>query len=121
MEFTVWTLLIYLVIAAIAGGIGRAIAGGTHGGCLVSIAVGFIGGILGSWIARKAGLPDDPYCRRSAIPLRLVGRRRLPLRGDRRPHLRPTLRDSRFQIPYSKGEFKRGFLESGIWNLESDR
>lgn len=58
MEFTIVTLLIYLVIAAVAGGIGRAIAGGTHGGCLVSIALGFIGGILGSWIARKMGLPE---------------------------------------------------------------
>ncbi len=58
MEFTIVTLLIYLVIAAVAGGIGRAIAGGTGGGCLVSIALGFIGGILGSWIARKVGLPE---------------------------------------------------------------
>jgi uncharacterized membrane protein YeaQ/YmgE (transglycosylase-associated protein family) len=41
------SLLLYLLIAAIAGGIGRAIAGGTRGGCLVSIAVGFIGALLG--------------------------------------------------------------------------
>lgn len=58
MEFTLWTLLIYLLIAAVAGAIGRAIAGGTSGGCLVSIALGFIGGILGTWIAHKAGLPE---------------------------------------------------------------
>ncbi len=58
MEFTLWSLLIYLLIAAVAGAIGRAIGGGTRGGCLVSIALGFIGGILGSWIARKAGLPE---------------------------------------------------------------
>lgn len=58
MGFTVGTLLIYLLIAAIAGAIARAIAGGTHGGCLVSIALGFIGGILGTWISRKAGLPE---------------------------------------------------------------
>ncbi len=58
MDFTVWTLLIYLLIAAVAGAIGRAIAGGTRGGCLASIALGFIGGILGSWIANKAGLPE---------------------------------------------------------------
>jgi uncharacterized membrane protein YeaQ/YmgE (transglycosylase-associated protein family) len=42
----------------VAGAIGRAIAGGTRGGCLVSIALGFIGGLLGSWIANKAGLPE---------------------------------------------------------------
>jgi uncharacterized membrane protein YeaQ/YmgE (transglycosylase-associated protein family) len=51
-------LLLYLVIAAVAGGIGRAIAGGTRGGCVVSIALGFIGALLGSWIARKAKLPE---------------------------------------------------------------
>jgi len=51
-------LLIYLVIAAVAGGIGRAIAGGTRGGCIVSIVLGFIGALLGSWIARKAKLPE---------------------------------------------------------------
>lgn len=51
-------LLLYLLIAALAGGTGRAIAGGTRGGCLVSVVLGFIGALLGSWIARKAGLPD---------------------------------------------------------------
>jgi uncharacterized membrane protein YeaQ/YmgE (transglycosylase-associated protein family) len=65
MDFTVWTLLIYLLIAAVAGGIGRAIAGGTRGGCLVSIALGFIGGILGSWIANRAGLPEPLMIRLS--------------------------------------------------------
>ncbi len=58
MEFTIVNLLSYLLVAAVAGGVGRAIAGGTHGGCLVSIALGFIDGILGSWIARKVGLPE---------------------------------------------------------------
>jgi uncharacterized membrane protein YeaQ/YmgE (transglycosylase-associated protein family) len=55
---TLLELLLYLVIAAVAGGIGRAIAGGTRGGCVVSIALGFIGALLGSWIARKAKLPE---------------------------------------------------------------
>jgi uncharacterized membrane protein YeaQ/YmgE (transglycosylase-associated protein family) len=55
---TLLELCLYLVIAAAAGGIGRAIAGGTRGGCLVSIVLGFIGALLGSWIARKAKLPE---------------------------------------------------------------
>ena len=55
---TLIDVLLYLIIAAIAGGIGRAIAGGTRGGCVVSIVLGFIGAMLGSWIARKAGLPE---------------------------------------------------------------
>lgn len=58
MELSWVDLLLYLLIAALAGGIGRAIAGGTTGGCLVSLVLGFIGAMLGSWIARKAGLPE---------------------------------------------------------------
>jgi uncharacterized membrane protein YeaQ/YmgE (transglycosylase-associated protein family) len=50
-------LLLLLLIAAICGGIGRAIAGGTHGGCLVSIALGFIGALIGTWIAHRLKLP----------------------------------------------------------------
>ena len=55
---TLLELCLYLLIAALAGGIGRAIAGGTRGGCIVSIALGFIGAMLGSWLARKAKLPE---------------------------------------------------------------
>ena len=55
---TLVELLLYLLIAALAGAIGRAIAGGTRGGCLVSIVLGFIGAVLGSWLARKMKLPE---------------------------------------------------------------
>ncbi len=58
MTFSFTGFLILLLVAAICGAIGRAIAGGTRGGCLVSIAVGFIGALLGSWLARKVHLPD---------------------------------------------------------------
>ena len=58
MTFSLLGLLVLLLIAAICGAIGRAIAGGARGGCLVSIAVGFIGALLGTWIARKLGLPE---------------------------------------------------------------
>ena len=58
MNVSLVSLLLYLVIAAVAGGIGRAIAGGTRGGCLVSVVVGFIGALLGPLIARKLGLPE---------------------------------------------------------------
>lgn len=51
-------LLILLFIAGICGSIARALAGGTRGGCLVSIILGFIGALLGSWLATKAGLPE---------------------------------------------------------------
>ena len=51
-------LLILLVIAGICGSIGQSLVGYSHGGCVVSIAVGFIGALLGQWIARKLALPD---------------------------------------------------------------
>ena len=50
--------LILLLIAAVCGGIGQALAGYDLGGCLVSIVVGFIGAYIGLWIAGKMGLPD---------------------------------------------------------------
>lgn len=51
-------LLILLVIAAIAGSVGQALAGYSLGGCLISIVVGFIGALLGLWLARQLGLPE---------------------------------------------------------------
>ena len=51
-------LLILLLVAGICGAIGQAITGYSHGGCLVSIALGFIGALLGSWLAGKMGLPE---------------------------------------------------------------
>ena len=58
MTLTITGLLILLVIAGICGAIGRAIAGGTPGGFLVSIAVGFVGALLGTFIANFARLPE---------------------------------------------------------------
>jgi uncharacterized membrane protein YeaQ/YmgE (transglycosylase-associated protein family) len=58
MTFSLTGFLVLLLVAAICGAIGRAIAGGTRGGCLVSVAVGFIGALLGTWIARAIRLPD---------------------------------------------------------------
>lgn len=51
-------LLILLLVAGLCGAIGQAIAGYTRGGCLASIALGFIGALLGIWLSRQAGLPD---------------------------------------------------------------
>lgn len=51
-------ILLLLLIAGICGAIGQAIGGYSHGGCLVSIALGFIGALLGTWLAGKLGLPE---------------------------------------------------------------
>jgi uncharacterized membrane protein YeaQ/YmgE (transglycosylase-associated protein family) len=55
---TLLGLAILLLIAAIAGALGQMISGYSLGGCLVSIVVGFIGAIIGMWIARQFGLPE---------------------------------------------------------------
>ena len=50
-------LLFLLIVAAICGSIGRAIAGFSRGGCLVSVALGFTGALFGRWIAGVLHLP----------------------------------------------------------------
>jgi uncharacterized membrane protein YeaQ/YmgE (transglycosylase-associated protein family) len=51
-------LIILLLVAGVCGAIGRAISGYSHGGCLVSIALGFIGALIGTWLARALHLPE---------------------------------------------------------------
>ena len=55
---TITDVIILLIVAGICGSIGRAISGYSHGGCLVSIALGFIGALIGVWIQRRLGLPE---------------------------------------------------------------
>ncbi len=58
MTFTLTGLIVFILIAGICGAIGRALAGGTRGGLVVSVALGFIGAMLGPWIAHLLGLPE---------------------------------------------------------------
>ena len=51
-------LLILLLVAGICGAVGKAIVGSFPGGFLVSIGVGFVGALLGTWVARLIGLPE---------------------------------------------------------------
>ena len=55
---TLAELLILGVIAAIAGAIGQALAGYSLGGCLISAVIGYIGALIGFWLARSFGLPE---------------------------------------------------------------
>lgn len=52
------SILILLLIAAVCGSIGQAIAGYSIGGCLMSTVVGFIGAWVGSWLSGQLGLPE---------------------------------------------------------------
>jgi uncharacterized membrane protein YeaQ/YmgE (transglycosylase-associated protein family) len=55
---TLTDVIVLLLVAGVCGAIGRSISGYSHGGCLVSIALGFIGALLGMWVARKLNLPE---------------------------------------------------------------
>ena len=58
MTLSITGLIVLLIIAGICGGIGRAIGGGTGGGFFVSIAVGFVGALLGTFVAHALHLPE---------------------------------------------------------------
>lgn len=58
MTLTVPGLIVLIVIAAICGAVGKALAGGARGGLLVSVALGFIGALLGPWLAHQLGLTE---------------------------------------------------------------
>jgi len=49
--------IVLLVVAGICGAIGQSIVGYSHAGCVGSVAIGFIGALLGAWLARLLRLP----------------------------------------------------------------
>ena len=55
---TLSDLLLLLLVAGVCGAIVQAIGGFSRGGCLVSIALGFVGALIGMWVARNMGLPE---------------------------------------------------------------
>ncbi len=54
---TLVEFIVFLVIAGICGAIARALAGGTGGGFVISVLVGFLGAFVGTWLARRLQLP----------------------------------------------------------------
>jgi uncharacterized membrane protein YeaQ/YmgE (transglycosylase-associated protein family) len=55
---TVVEFLLFLLIAGICGAIAQSLVGYSHGGCLVSIALGLIGALVGAYLARLFGVGD---------------------------------------------------------------
>ena len=56
--FGFWDVVLLLVVAGVCGSVGQAVTGVSRGGCVVSIALGFIGALVGMWLARMLGLPE---------------------------------------------------------------
>ena len=57
-NMTLVEFVVLLIVAGVCGSLAQSIAGYSHGGCLVSIVLGFIGALLGTWLARQLGLPE---------------------------------------------------------------
>jgi uncharacterized membrane protein YeaQ/YmgE (transglycosylase-associated protein family) len=57
-KMSIIDFLLLLLVAAISGAIAQAIVGISLGGCLVSAVVGFVGALVGMWLARLLGLPE---------------------------------------------------------------
>jgi len=55
---TLIDFLLLVVVAAVCGMIGESLVGYSVGGCLVSAVVGYIGALIGMWLARQFGLPE---------------------------------------------------------------
>lgn len=66
------SFLFLLLIASIAGAIGAKLAGRKHMGCLASIVLGFIGAMIGTFIARSLDLPLFPWIRFGPHPFPII-------------------------------------------------
>ena len=58
MTMTLPALILLIVIAAVCGAVGKAIAGSARGGLIVSTVLGFVGALIGPPIARALKLPE---------------------------------------------------------------
>ncbi|HEY3176928.1 MAG TPA: hypothetical protein VGK94_14325 [Candidatus Polarisedimenticolia bacterium] len=64
---TLIDFLLLLLIAGVCGSLGQALSGYSRNGCLVSVALGFIGALLGTWLAGLLGIGE-------ILALRIGGR-----------------------------------------------
>ncbi|MBN2356411.1 GlsB/YeaQ/YmgE family stress response membrane protein [candidate division KSB1 bacterium] len=66
-------LLLLLLLAAICGSIGAALAGHSSRGCITSIVLGFIGALIGGYLSRQLGISDIFYIRSIPVIWSIVG------------------------------------------------
>jgi uncharacterized membrane protein YeaQ/YmgE (transglycosylase-associated protein family) len=72
MTLTLTGLVVLILIAAVCGAVGKALAGGGQGGLVASVALGFIGALLGPWVARQLTLGDPIVLHVSRQPFPIV-------------------------------------------------
>jgi len=68
----IFSILLLLLIAAITGSIGANLAGRRKLGCLTSIVLGFIGALIGTFIAQKLNLPLFPWIKIGSHPFPII-------------------------------------------------
>jgi uncharacterized membrane protein YeaQ/YmgE (transglycosylase-associated protein family) len=71
MNMSLPALLVLLLIAAVCGAIGRALAGG-GGGLITSVIIGFVGALFGPWIALQLHLSEPLMILVSGRPFPIV-------------------------------------------------
>ncbi len=54
---TILELVIFLVVGALCAGVAQSLLG-IHAGFLGSVVIGWLGAFVGTWVARKTGLPE---------------------------------------------------------------
>jgi uncharacterized membrane protein YeaQ/YmgE (transglycosylase-associated protein family) len=72
MTLTLAGLVVLVLIAAVCGAVGKALAGGGQGGLVASVALGFIGALLGPWVARQLSLSEPLVLHVSGQPFPIV-------------------------------------------------
>ena len=72
MTITLVGLILLIVIAAVCGAVGRALAGGARGGLIVSTALGFIGALIGPWIGAQLGIAEPLVLQVGGQPFPIV-------------------------------------------------
>jgi len=65
--------LVLLIVAALCGSIGAALAGFKTSGCITNIVLGLIGALIGSWFSRELGVHDFLYIAKIPIFWSIIG------------------------------------------------
>ncbi len=61
MDMSPFSFLALVIVAGVCGAIGRSLAGAGKMGLFATVAAGFIGAMLGQWMADGLGLPEPFY------------------------------------------------------------
>jgi uncharacterized membrane protein YeaQ/YmgE (transglycosylase-associated protein family) len=55
---SIWDPVVLLIVAALCSIAGQIVAGYSIGGCVTATLVGFVGAVIGTWIASIVSLPE---------------------------------------------------------------